>query len=357
MNFDLAKLEKFSLDSLNKNSINSFDFIDGKIISCCESELNIFNLETGIKSNIYSVVDETEELGCFKIFQQDKLFLSNENIIQLFDLNLSQQINKFKFSKDTINSIKISKKDNILACCDDSGEIKLLDVRTQSREPCLSFCKSLNQHDNICYALEFHPANEHELFSGSFDCTFIKWDIRFQKKDSKKPFIKKVAVSDEIQKLIQIEKDGADMLSSMTPSFIHSLYFIELPENKTGLMCGTENGYAMLFDSDSCKLIHGKQITNNLAVSQFNKFEKIDDKNLIATSGDSKLIEFIYLNKEQANFKNKTHVKFEIRKFEELSIKHGKKVNCVKYKDQKLYLSDTSNDISIYNFKNLLNKS
>lgn len=352
MNFDSSKIKINVLDLLNKNSINFFDFIDSKIISCSESELNIFNLETKDKSSVYSITEEaSEELGCFEILNQDKLFLSNQNLIQLFDLNVSKQINKFKFAKDTINSIK-SKQNSIIAICDDSGEIKLLDIRSQSNSPNLSLRKSLNQHDNICYALEFNPLSEHELFSGSFDCTFIKWDIRFQKKDSKKPYVKKVAISDEIQKLIQIQKDSADMLSSMTPSFIHSLYFTELEEGKMGLMCGVENGYAMLFNPENCKLIDGKQITNNLAVSQFSNFEKLDNQNLIATSGDSKIIEFIYVNRKEKPIKNELDYTLQINKFTDLNIKHNKKVNCLKYKDKKIYISDTSNNITMFNFEN-----
>lgn len=356
MFFDLTKIDKKTLDLLNKKSINSFDFIDNKIITCCDSQLNIFNLDTKVKSNIFSVSDETdEELGCFEIFKNDKLFLSNQNTIHLCDLNTSKQISQGKFSKDTINSIKTNNQGNTLACCDDSGQISLLDIRIQSNEPTLYLSKNLNQHENICYALAFHPTNENELFSGSFDCTFIKWDIRFHKKDSKKPFLKKVAISDEIQKLIQ--KNNADMLSSMTPSFIHSLYFVELRDNKTGLMCGIENGYALLFDSGNCKLIDGKQITNNLAVSQFSKFEIIQDKKLIVTSGDSKKIEFIYLNEKDLSSKKRIDISYEINKFEELSIDFNKKINCLKYKDKQMYVSDTSNDITIFNFEKLINKS
>lgn len=355
MSSDYTKIEKSTIDLLNKNSINSFDFLDNKIISCCDSELNIFNLETKIKSNIFSVSDEVyEELGCFEIFTKDRLFLSNNNTIQLFDLNESKQISKSKFCKDTINSIKTNKQGNILACCDDSGQISLLDVRIESNEPTLYLSKNLNHHDNICYALAFHPTNEYELFSGSFDCTFIKWDIRFQNKDSKKTFLKKVSISDEIQKLIQ--KNNADMLSSMTPSFIHSFYFTELRDNKKGLMCGIENGYALLFDSGSCKLIDGKQITNNLAVSQFSKFEIINEKKLILTSGDSKKIEFIYLNEKEVSSKKRIDITYKINKFEELSIDFNKKINCLKYSDQKVYVSDTSNDITIFNFENIINK-
>ncbi|CAF0778741.1 unnamed protein product [Brachionus calyciflorus] len=359
MNFETNQIKNFQLPNLNSNSINSFDFIDNSLLTCCESELNLFNLETKSKTTIYKATnEETEELGCFKLIDNKNALVSNQNYVHLFDINTQKELNKFNFFQETVNCLELNKQGNVLVGCDDSGEIKLLDLRIQSDIPNLSLHKSLKQHQNICYCLKFHPMNEYELFSGSFDCTFVKWDIRFPKaKDSKKQFVKKVAISEELEKVIKSQNDDTDfMLSTMTPSFVHSLFFTEIDQNKMGLLCGIENGYAMLFDPDTCKLSDGKQLTNNLAVTQFDKFEKVQEKNLLVTSGDSKIIEFIYFDKKEVTRKNKSEIKYELEKFQDMKIDFKRKVNCLKFRDNKLYIADTSNSLTVFDFEDYFKK-
>lgn len=297
---DTSKVNKSKLISLNKNSINCFDFLSNNdhdlLVSCCEEEINLFNLKTNSKQCLHT--SKEDEIGCFKLYNvsdnsaSKNLFSSSGKYLNMFDLNQAKLLNKYKFSKDTINSIELNKANNLLTCGDDSGEIRLIDLRQNPNQtaPSLTLKKTLQQHENICFTLKYHPINEHELFSGSFDCSFIKWDTRFLKASAKKPYLKRVSISETLQNILkkQAEDESDFLISNMTPCFIHCLSFAEASSQSNVLMCGVENGFCMVFNPDTCDFLTCSQLSNNCALTVFDKFEH----NLQITGGNSKSIDF-----------------------------------------------------------------
>lgn len=88
-----------------------------------------------------------------------------------------KHINKFKFCKETINSIEIKTQSSLVGLCDDSGEIKLCDLRESGQsaeQTSITLKKKLTGHTNICSTIKFDPSSEHYLYSGSFDCSLSK---------------------------------------------------------------------------------------------------------------------------------------------------------------------------------------
>jgi WD40 repeat protein len=347
---------KHIIKNIHKNSINSIDINQKNNIlySCSDDQLYLTNLNTLTKHCLCEINDSKsiKELTCLKYHnfddKNDHLFSSNSNILHLYDLNHLKQISKFKFSKDTINTIEINQNNNLIALCDDSGEIKLIDLRANNRTINLTLRKTLSSHSNICFCLKFNPSNDNEFFSGSFDCSIIKWDTRFISKNNKnKPYVDLININELLSSLNS--NDHSLLMSTMTPCFVHSIHF-----NSSLLMCGIENGFCILFDDKLKYMGHTQLQLPNLALTQMVNFQdiiKLDDEskvidNLITVAGDGKKIEFIYLEKEIENVDHQSKIKI----VNQLNIDHKYKINCLKSNNRKLYLADTSNALSIYEY-------
>ena len=313
-------LNKTKIEDLHNDSINFIELKDdGLIFSCSDEELVFYNMHSSAKQVLHQIDPKKEEefsyLKYISTGNNEYLFTSNGPILNLFDINSLKKIDKFKFFKETINCIEINKTQNLIACCDDSGEIKLLDLRCTSdsnnnkkisiSSPNLTLKKSLKQHTNICFTLKYNPLNEFELFSGSYDCTIIKWDTRFIKTNTNKPFADYINISETLASINKDNDPESCLVSSMTPSFVHCLNFSSLSENNY-LMCGIENGLCMLFDAKTCKYVDHEQMQQfNCALTQIINFDKSDNlfnipeisnRETIVTGGNAKLIEFMYID-------------------------------------------------------------
>ena len=228
-------LKKLRIDGIHaENPINCIEIANEDLLfTCSDDQLIAYNLTTSAKqslfnqpatSNSHNTDSDEDEFNCLKYSpHQGHLFASQGSKLYIYDTNTSKQIDKFKFFKETINAIELNEIKSIVACCDDSGKINLLDLRIspQTKQPSLTLKKSLSVHSNICSSLKFNPSNEHELFSGSFDCSFIKWDIRFTKSSGKQQlYVKKVDIGESLSSISKLSDENA-LISSMTPCFIH----------------------------------------------------------------------------------------------------------------------------------------
>ena len=384
------KINKSIVEKLVNDSINSIEVVtaDGNgekniIFACSDDQIVIYNESNDTRAILYSSNAGTDELCNLKRFfvgENNLIFAANGKFINIFDINSNKQLGKFKFCKDTINCIEINQSQNVLACGDDLGEIKLIDLRisnsknkskqasstSSSLNLGLVLKKNLSQHENICFTLKYNPKNEFQLFSGSFDCSIIEWDTRFPKGTSNKPFVRQINVS-EVMQLILSSKSEQDseleyLVSSMTPSFVHSLHFSSVNNSESVLLCGIENGLCLAFNPKNCQFYSCKQLQPlNCALTQLETFEtgkrcgyETIEREMIVTSGDGKRIEFAYLSETSKISDQDGCNKIQVNRVEPLRLVHVNKVNCVKYKNGNLYVADTSNSLSIYNFKNIL---
>lgn len=80
------------------------------------------------------------------------------------------------------------------------------------------------------------------------------------------------------------------------------------------------------------------------------------NKDIMVTGGDSNLIEFIYLDKKDDDSAAAGNSSFRLRidKIDSLKLDHGDKINCLRYSNGRLYVSDTTKNLTIYDFSNFL---
>lgn len=319
--------------------------------TCDDNTINLHNTETNTNQVLYSGAknkskDEFSYLKCFSLGSSVNkyLFASNDQFLQLFDINTFKQVNKYKFSKETINCIELNQARNVIGCCDDSGEIKILDIRIKASKnktpmtlPTITLKKTFTSHSNICSMLKFNPTNENEIFSSSFDCSVIKWDLR-SAKNSEKPYLNAININDTIRD-INKSKDSEDFLiSTMTPCFVHCLDLIE-KENKSLLFCGIENGLCILYDAENCSYLDHSQLQKfNCGLTQLTQASSMNGT--LVGSGNGKTIEFFDLDKSSTCY--------SIRKLDDFKIDHNDKVNCLRYFNKKLFVADTTDDVTIY---------
>jgi WD40 repeat protein len=347
---------KTVLVNLHTNQINSLEIAgddknDPIVYSCSCEQLNVYNLNSKSKTTLYSTSNpNAEELSYVKLLDSSRLALANENYIQIFDLNACKQASKYKWMRETINCIE--KQGNLLACCDDSGSIKLIDMRTSASASDLTLMvkASLPGHSNVCYALKFNECKENELFSGGYDCSIIKWDLRSTKANAKTPYANKINVS-EVLSSLGGDTSSSTFFNTMTPNFVHALNFAQMDtkssESKFILMAGIENGLCILFEPNTCSYINHEQLQRfNCALTQISGKIKVigSDDSMIACGGNGSYIELASLSADSGENA------VRLNKSPQFLLNHLNKVNCLRSYSNKLYVADTSNHLSIYDF-------
>ena len=121
------------------------------------------------------------EKGCVTCITQfpiaeEKYAVSFNNCVAVYSFvggcSSPQPLHMFRFNADEINQLDINPKASLICACDDSGEIKVIDVEN------LCLYKTLTrQHDNICSTVKFNVRKPWEIFSGGLDCRLIQWNF------------------------------------------------------------------------------------------------------------------------------------------------------------------------------------
>lgn len=320
MKFECKELKNLHSDSINCIQINS---VDGNclIFSCSDEELNVIH-ENG--SNKQTILGGADELTSLKLTTLgDRIFLSNSKYIQIFDTNSQKQLNRYKFFKDTINCFEFSTDESLLASCDDSGEIKLFDLRTKEKE-CLKLKQSYRKHENICSYVKFNPLNCQYLMSGSFDCNLIKWDLRYS--NLSQSCLYQININEVLATKLNQQNE---FMSTMTPAFIHTIEFF-----KNYILTGIENGMCLIFDFNDLKYLTHDQLHNyNCALV---KISQLSDDLFVSGGNDGKF-QFFAIN-----------IEGKITRKDDLTIDNSLKINSFEINEQNLYVCDTSNDLKIY---------
>ena len=358
-----AYISRSTISNLHNNeSINSIQIKTNEnpnsklIFSCSDSKINICDTLNQSRKTLFSCDEETNsELNQLKLFK-DLLYAANSEYLQIFDVNALKQVGNYKISRDTINSIEINQSNTLIACSDDLGDIKLLDLRAKTL---LTNKKVLKKHDNICYCVKFNPSNENELFSGSFDSTILKWDLRSMSCASI------INISEVLSRKQEENTDQNSLVSTMTPCFVHSLCFSNINEHSV-LLAGIENGICLAFDTNTCECLTLKQIKDfNCALTSMIKLEEgnLNEKfknylrlantnELFISCGNDLSIEFFYLN----NRKNACN-SITIEKLNKFKLNHGYKINNSLFVDNSLFVCDTTSDLTVYDLNILSNNN
>lgn len=370
-------IETEVVKNLHKSSINSVELNNELAFTCCDEKIVTYNFVTKTKLELFRA-KEAEEISYLRCLNDALLLAAVSERMCFVDISSSKLLHECKQFKDCINTFDINRAGNCLASGDDSGEIRLFDLRANNSE--LSLAKTLGGHDNICYAIKFNPANENELFSGSFDCSVLKWDLRLAKKSttkSKPAYVKQVNMSEvmlNVAKYSQLRanrllsEENDCLISTMTPCFVHSLHFTP---RSNRLLCGLENGVCVALDPATCDYAGHEQLQKlNCALNQFAPFND-DDNELTIASGNGTSIEFVRINdvtssdetsdssKKPTRTMSKQNEallkaftpKIGMQKVDDMQIDHKYKVNSFKYSNGRLFVGDTSNNLTIYKLR------
>ena len=372
----LEKPTKIEISGLHRDGINFIEGVNENLIfSCGIEEIILYNVLEGSKKILSS---NNDELTCLKYFSSKEtnsnedftnvsghLFAGNGQFLQVYDLNSFKQISKYKFNKDAINSIESNDSRSCLALGDDSGEIKIIDLRMKEEKlkgqltisPVLTNRKSFSGHRNICSSVLFNPSNEFEIFSSSFDCTIMKWDMRSPKSSNNKSNLaKEIKVSED---LIPKENDLNEefLISSMTPCFVHCMRFFKY-DQRYALLAGVENGVCMVYDPQTCEKLCNEQLQSfNCALTQLNQTKSdlifsqfVQSNNLIVSGGNGKTIEFSYIESINKDESANSLSSFKLKKIDDVTINHNQKINSLFCIENKIFVADTTDDLTIYDF-------
>lgn len=153
---------------------------NGDLLSGHESKFKVWSCATEYHEWILFHVVHIPEKGdvtCIIPFPNvdDKYVVSINNCVAIYALTRDRAfkpLHMFHLSGDEINQVDINPRASFICACDDSGDIKLIDVEN------LCVYKTLTrQHKNICSTVKFNPRKPWELFSGGLDCQLIRWDF------------------------------------------------------------------------------------------------------------------------------------------------------------------------------------
>ena len=187
---------------------------EGVVASGGEGELNVWSKDGSSHNKLLcpspsTQLDDSKDINgvCFCVKNPERLYASCRNKVFGYDLrNPSSTVCEFEFNQDEINQVAIHYKGGFLAACDDSGDIKVIDVLSGRLFKTLS-----GRNDNICSTVQFRPNRPWEILSGSMDYRIISWDFSSGR-----------ALQElNVQELDEDSNQGAYFLN---PPFVHSVH-------------------------------------------------------------------------------------------------------------------------------------
>lgn len=177
---------------------------------------------------------ENPDTGCTSVcFSKEKeniLYASFDEKIKVYDFeNLSNSSECFEVNQEEINQIVLDEKEKYLAACDDSGEIKIIDLHEKKVFKTLRL-----KHTNICSTACFRLRKPWEIITGGLDCKLIHWDF------SRPKCINQF----NMQELQSVNADGGAYM--FNPPLVHNL---SASPDGHFLAAALENGHVAVFDT------------------------------------------------------------------------------------------------------------
>ena len=202
---------------------------DGRLVSGGDNgELCIWPLDGAAPQMQEVDTNDITSICCPKSNTHDLYVASGQKVLRFDMRQMSQPLHTFDHNEDEINQIALHEKEDYLAACDDSGQIKIFNLQTKQ------VYKTLRKHTNICSSVAFRPNRPWDLLSAGMDCNLLQWDF------SKNRAYCSVDMT-------ELRSDDDDVESYLVnPPFIYSMH---LSPNGTRLACGLENALVQVFDS------------------------------------------------------------------------------------------------------------
>lgn len=333
-------MQKSTLIGGHKSSVLSLDVNrEGILASGGEEELCVWSKDGTTQTKLsHTAVDESREINsvCFCLKNPERLYASCGNRIFGYDLrNHSSTVCEFEFNEEEINQVATHEKGGYLAACDDSGEIKVIDVQSGRLFKTLK-----NKHDNICSTVQFRPSRPWEIVSGGMDFRVVSWDFSSGR-----------ALQElNVQELGGDSQEGAYLVN---PPFVHSIH---IAGNGRMFATGLGNGNIKLFRFEGKKKFAQddclKRHTSGVSQVHFPKFQA---NNMLASGGNDCRIILWKLNHGSCN-----GTAASVEKSQETEaanticvaheVEHGSKPNWVTSSSltQNIFVCDQTNEISVY---------
>lgn len=166
---------------------------------------------------------------CFKSGNEDNIYVSSGKEIKCFDVRLAttkwEPLENYNYNKEEINKVTCNSKSSFLAAADDSGEVKIIDIR----QHCLyKTLRAETGHTSICSTVEFLPWRSWEVISGGLDSTLVLWEF-----SKARPY--------KVLNFGNVSNSGAGQC--FNPSLIHAIAVPEIDMvDKLGKICAVAGG-------------------------------------------------------------------------------------------------------------------
>ena len=208
--FGMKTVQKRTWIGGHKSSVLSLDVSrEGILASGGEEELCVWSKDGAPQTKLSCCSAESKEVNsvCFCGKNPERLYASCGNKIFGYDLrNLSSTVCEFEFNEEEINQITIHDRGTYLAACDDSGEVKVVDIQSGRLFKTLK-----RKHENICSTVQFRPSRPWEIVSGGMDFKVISWEF------SSGRSLQEL----NVQELGEDSQEGAYFVN---PPFVHSIH-------------------------------------------------------------------------------------------------------------------------------------
>ncbi|KAF2076235.1 hypothetical protein CYY_002476 [Polysphondylium violaceum] len=173
------------------------------------------------------------------------LYCSHSTDIYSFDMRnesviIKESTKQYKYNSEGINQLAFDSKYQQLGACDDSGQIKIIDIAKNKLTETLN-----KKHTNICSTIAFRPNSKNELISGSMDYSILHWDFlknRVFHKESYQTIVNK--------KQQQEEEQGLQQNQILNPPFVNS---VDVSTNGKYVAVGVGDGSLLINEISSFK--------------------------------------------------------------------------------------------------------
>jgi len=314
----------------------------------------------------------TESPAISLCFDNDYLlYCSQDTNIVCFDIRNPSEIIKdstkqYKYNSEPINQLAFDSKYQYLGSCDDSGQIKIIDISKNKLTETLS-----KKHTNICSSIAFRPNSKNELISGSMDYTMIHWDFLksriFHKESFQPPTVnKKQQQQDEEQPL-----QASQLLN---PPFVNS---VDVSSNGKYVAAGIGNGSLLINEISSFKQYvkitgaHRSSISQvhypryNATTENYKQLISIGNKDKrimmwdVSEEKNSKVEEMLKSsNTNTANVTEQDHLTMDMPDYVKerllINVLHSTGINYITTSpliSNTIYIGDVSNDLVVLNIQ------
>lgn len=322
----------------HKSSVLSLDVnSEGILASGGEEELCVWDKDGSSQTKLsYPKTDSSKEVNsvCFGVTKPKHLYASCGNKVFGFDLrNQSSILCEYEYNEDEVNQITIHHKEEYLACCDDGGEIKVIELSSGRL-----FKTLRNKHDNICSTAQFRPIRRWEIVSGGMDFWVVSWDF----------FSGRALYELNVQGHGGNGSEGAYFVN---PPFVHSIHMMG---NGRMFASGLGNGDVQLFRYEGKKKFVPHQCLkkHSSSVSQVH-FPKFHPNEWLVSAGNDCKIVFWNLNTGTCNGTSGSahqHKKDTAAACVVSEVEHVSKPNWITSSTlgENIFVADQTNEISVY---------